>query len=444
MYDSTEYVFSVCEFRIKGREEVRIMLRATKIYLLSLWFVPTLIYFGLPSLFSLAIFLFPLVYSLFNINKLIKYVPLWSVFLIAAVVFFSSLRMDIAFANILIFSSLILQLPLSLFIVKQMNHLELISLVKLQNIICVIQICIALVQIFLWIRPGDSVNGSMLGDYHGTNLVPFLIFITILLNLHLGWIKRSQVFATSFIAVFIAIKSDAKLVLISVFLYILVVSLVRIFSGRTQFGIKLGSIFTIILIIIALIGTNFTSYVQGRWGYELGKAFSSKSLILEEFTSPGSEYSQVTSLVVGAGPAQTVSRSAIISDKLSAESTRKSALSASKPMFFDSYTQTTGKFNIGPLSSISQPISSVVGILGELGIVGSLAFIAMVIRPLKLLFLLEKHHYKHAFLLLTLFIFPLSYFNTFVEFPQAVFPFVIVLAGLALPSHNVSNRRQLL
>jgi hypothetical protein len=316
----------------------------------------------------------------------------------------------------LIFSGLVLQLPLGFLLVRDLNKVTFLSLVKSLNILCILQICIALVQIFIWRRPGDSVNGSMLGDYHGTHIMPFVVFITILLNWNLGLLSKKILIVSLSLTTFIAYKSDAKLVIFAIFIFIVATSIFVLSSSRTSVATKGISIFVFVISLFSVLGSNFPGYAQQRWGYEIGNAFESKNIIVGEYLDSTSEFGLETSILVGAGPAQTVSRSAIIAQAKSSQTIASSPLTVSQPRFYASFTQTTGKFNIGPISSISQPISSVVGILGDIGILGFIALGALVLWPVKYLLKRSKHNHLTICLLLTLFILPLSYFNTFIEF----------------------------
>ena len=144
--------------------------------------------------------------------------------------------------------------------------------------------------------------------------------------------------------------------------------------------------------------------------------------------------------MIGAGPTQTVSRSAIIAESIYPKTESNSSLEVRRPKYYSQFIQTTGKFNVGPISSIAQPLSSIVGLVADYGIFGSLTLIILYFFPV----LRRIHHSsvgrKTIPLLLCIFLVPLSYFNTFLEFPQAVFPFVIALHGLTFSKSNVGRK----
>ena len=399
-----------------------------------MWLVPTLVYLGAPSAISLAFFLIPLLTSVVRFNRTLEVFPLWSLIICFGTIAISTIHSNVSLANVLIFSGLVLQLPFGFIMLTKIDKNEYLSLVKTLNAVCLLQIVLALIQIFFWRRPGDSVNGSMLGDYHGTHIMPFVIFITVLLNWILGTISVKFLTAALFLTSFIAYRADAKLVLLGVFLFIIITALTVLFSTKTSSSTKGIAVFIFVVGNFLVIGSNFPSYAQDRWGYEIGNAFESKNIILNEYFDTTSEFGLNTSILVGAGPTQTVSRSAIIAQATSGKTLANSPLTVSQPRFYASYTQTTGKFNIGPISSISQPISSLVGILGDIGILGSVSLGILILWPIKSLLKKSSRNSSTIYLLIALFLMPLSFFNTFLEFPQAVFPLVIVLVGLSLRS----------
>lgn len=346
----------------------------------------------------------------------------------------STIHSGVSYANVIIFLSLVLQLPLAFIMLFNLNTRDFHSLIRTLNYVCLLQIVLALVQIFLWRRSGDSINGSMLGDKHGTHIMPFMLYVSLLLNWKLEIISKRLLSSLFILISFIAIKADAKLVLFAVAIFLIIVTIKNLFSAKSSLAIKGTAAFSIVTTILLLIGSSIPNYIQTRWGYETENAFGSKSIILQEYFSSNSTYGLETSVLVGAGPTQTVSRSAVIAQATSSNTPAYTALSVSQPKFYSEYIQTTGRFNIGPISSLMQPVSSIVGILGDIGILGSIILIFFVFWPLTKLFSKSKRNKMIILSLLILFLIPLSYFNTFLEFPQAVFPLVITLVGLSMRS----------
>ena len=373
----------------------------------------------------------PIILSVLKFNQLIRFIPIWAFFFLVSTITISSINSNVSFANTVIFLSLVLQLPLCFFMIGSLKSHEFLQLVKHLNLVCGLQIFIAIIQIFIWKRPGDSVNGSMLGDYHGTHIMPFMIYMAILLNWRLTLISKFPLLIIFVLNTFIAIKADAKLVLIAVVIFLMISSIGIFFSSDASISFKFFAIFSIPILITAVISSGFIQYSKIHWGYELGNAFKSKNIILEEYFNPISSYRLENSILTGAGPTQTVSRSAIIAQANADGAVGSSPLTASIPKYYSSYTQTTGKFNIGPISSISQPISSIVGVLGDIGVIGCISFSVMTISSIRTALRNGRHRKKLITLLIAIFLMPLSYFNTFLEFPQAVFPFVIAVFGFS-------------
>lgn len=406
------------------------MLKLTKIYLWLLWIVPTLIFFGLPSSFSLVIFYIPLFFGLIKIDVIAKKLPIWALVFFTLLTFLSSFFGDVPLVNILISYGLILQFSFGFAIVSAITYEQFQLLLQQLNYLCYFQVSIVTIQVFVWKRPGDSINGSMLGDPHGTNILTFLLFLTLLLNWQLRNLSLKKLIFCLFICTFVGIKADAKVVLLSSFIFALSFSVTKIMSKRIKLSTKLTSLFIAIILILLVMASGIPQYARLHWSSEIDSAVSSKSLILKEVLSPKTSYGLENSILIGAGPTQTVSRSAIIAESTYSKTRSFSALEVSRPKYYSEFIQTTGRFDAGPISSIAQPLSSIIGLIADYGILGFLTLIFLYFFQV----LQAIHHSsvgrKIIPILLFLFLVPLSFFNTFLEFPQAVFPFVIALHGL--------------
>jgi hypothetical protein len=158
---------------------------------------------------------------------------------------------------------------------------------------------------------------------------------------------------------------------------------------------------------------------------------------VSEIFDPLSPFGLQNSFWIGAGPSQTVSRSAIIAESIHSNSTSLSPLDVRQPKYYAQFVQTTGKFNVGPISSIAQPLSSLIGLLGDYGVFGLIFFLIIYFIPLIKLNKKSSIGNLSLTILFLLFLVPLSYFNTFLEFPQAVFPFAILLKGISYHRKNL-------
>jgi len=407
------------------------MLNLSILYLWLLWLTPAAIYFGAPSGLSLAIFFLPVLVCILKFNQITRSIFFLQLIFFAGVIIISSVNSNVSIANILIFLSLTLQFPLGLFLTSFLSAEDVIRLVRHLNFVCAVQVVFALIEIFIWQRPGDSINGTMFGDYHGTHIMPFILFIALLVN----WKKRNLnikilIFYLA-ISIYISIKADAKLVLLAIALYGLLVFSFKVVRTGENTLFKLGAIPVFVILFFVLINSGIIDYANQRWSYEIANSLSSKNKILNQYFDASSDYRIENSILVGAGPTQTVSRSAIIAQSQSRITNQPSLLEVSRPKYYAKFIETTGKFNIGPISSISQPISSIVGILGDIGILGAFLFFAILIVSL---FKSIGHANLAAeiFAIFVVYLIPLSYFNTFLEFPQATFPLVIAIRALSL------------
>ena len=411
------------------------MLNFSVLYLWLLWLTPSAIYFGAPSSLSLAIFFIPVFLSILKFNQITRSFYFLQVILFVGTIGISTVNSNVSIANLLIFISLSMQFPLGLFLLSFLSAKDVYRLVRHLNFLCVVQVLFALLEVFIWKRPGDSVNGTMLGDYHGTHIMPFILFITLLVNWKVNGLDSKILFFFLTITIYISIKADAKLVLLAVVIYSILVSTLKFLKVRENISFKLGAVPVFIVLFFALMNSGFVDYTNQRWSYEIANSFSSKNKILSQYFNASSDYRIQNSILVGAGPTQTVSRSAIIAQAQSRITNKPSLLEVSKPRYYANFIETTGKFNIGPISSISQPISSIVGILGDLGILGAFLFFTILIGSM-LKSIRTSSHAAHIFAIFFVYLMPLSYFNTFLEFPQATFPLVIAIKALTLIPRN--------
>lgn len=417
------------------------MLKLAKIYLWLLWLVPTLIFLGLPSSFSLIVFSIPLVVGAFNMKKIAEVLPFWAVIFFVILTSLSGYFGEVPLANILISYSLILQLPFGFAIVSNLDLNQYQSLMRHLNYLCFFQVCISLTQIFIWKRPGDSINGSMLGDPHGTNILLFLLLLTLLLNWELKKISKRNLALFLILCIGIGIKADAKIVLLTAVIFALLMSGTKIFAKKINLSKKITALFLTIILLLVIMLSGIPQYARTHWISEINSAFSSKNLILKEVMSSRSSYGLENSILIGAGPTQTVSRSAIIAESTHSNSNSSSPLDVGRPKYYSKYIQTTGKFNVGPISSVAQPLSSTVGLFADYGTIGFLIFIFLYFFPILKRIKRNSVGRRTNFLLLCLFLFPLSYFNTFLEFPQAVFPFVIALHGMNFNKWRIKREK---
>ena len=416
------------------------MLKLAKVYLWLLWIVPTLIFLGVPSSFSLVIFSIPIVFGVLKINMIATILPIWAVAFFMLLTALSSFFGDVPIANVLISYSLILQFAFGFALVTNLTFDQFRSLLRQLNYLCYFQTSIAIVQIFVWKRPGDSINGSMLGDPHGTNILTFLLFVTLLLNWEFKNLSAKKMALALTVCIFIGIKADAKIVLLSSAIFALLLSVTKVIAKGISLSTKLTALFSAITMTVLVMASGIPQYARIHWSSEINSALSSKSLILEEVSSSRTSYGLENSILIGAGPTQTVSRSAIIAESIYPKTQSLFTLEVRQPRYYSQFIQTTGKFNVGPISSVAQPLSSIVGLIADYGILGSLVLIFLYFIPV-----LKRIHRssvgrKTIPLLLCLFLVPLSYFNTFLEFPQAVFPFVIALQGMTFSKKNVTKK----
>jgi hypothetical protein len=408
-------------------------MRVAKIYLWCLWLVPTLIFLGAPRAILILVFFIPIIQATISYSKTFEILPIYAVLAFAVAIILSSLHSNISLANTLIFISLFFQFPFVISVLQGIPYEDFLVLFWHLYLICRLQVLIALIQIFFWKRPGDSINGTMLGDFHGTHIMPFMLFTFILVGSKLHLLSRSRSFVYLVISLFIAYKADAKLIILVVIAYFAIGLISHLLSRKSSISLKIVSFFMLSITGLLLFASSIPAYFDGRWGYEIGNAFQSKNIILTDYFDSRSHYGLENSIFVGAGPTQTVSRSAIIAQAQSSLSLAQSPLRASRPKFYSEFTQTTGKFNIGPISSIAQPISSIVGLLGDVGILGLVSYFALILYSCASIIKRKCVHLKDIVTIITLFFVPLSYFNTFIEYPQAVFPLIIAIYGLSFP-----------
>ena len=85
------------------------MLKLAKVYLWLLWVVPTLVFLGVPSSFSLVIFYIPIVFAALKVNIVATILPVWAIVFFVLLTALSSFFGDVPLANVLISYSLILQ-----------------------------------------------------------------------------------------------------------------------------------------------------------------------------------------------------------------------------------------------------------------------------------------------------------------------------------------------
>jgi len=78
------------------------VLKLAKVYLWLLWIVPTLIFLGVPSSFSLVIFSIPIVFGVLKINMIATILPIWAVAFFMLLTALSSFFGDVPIANVLI------------------------------------------------------------------------------------------------------------------------------------------------------------------------------------------------------------------------------------------------------------------------------------------------------------------------------------------------------
>lgn len=416
------------------------MLKLAKVYLWLLWVVPTLVFLGVPSSFSLVIFSIPIVFAALKINIVATVLPVWAIVFFVLLTALSSFFGDVPLANVLISYSLIFQFAFGFALVASLTLDQFRLLLRHLNFLCYLQVSVAMVQVFVWKRPGDSINGTMLGDAHGTNILTFLLFLTLLLNWEFRNISLKKMVLALPVCIFIGYKADAKIVLLSSAIFVLFLSMIKILAKRIPLSTKLTALFSVITLTVLVMASGIPQYARSHWSSEISSALSSKSLILEEVLGTRTSYGLENSILIGAGPTQTVSRSAIIAESIYPKTESNSSLEVRRPKYYSQFIQTTGKFNVGPISSIAQPLSSIVGLVADYGIFGSLTLIILYFFPV----LRRIHHSsvgrKTIPLLLCIFLVPLSYFNTFLEFPQAVFPFVIALHGLTFSKSNVGRK----
>ena len=339
---------------------------------------------------------------------------------------------NISFANSLISLSLFLQLPIIILLVTQISSIKIGKLVLNLRYLVIVQFFVAIVQIFIWIRPGDSINGTMLGEKHGTHILQFLLYAVLISHIYFNNLTVKKTMIYFIIISLIAYKSDAKIVMIAIIAFFIAVMFKNVLSSNTQITRRLLLSFCLVMIIYIANQFNLSGYITGRWGYELSKSFSSKMIVLRDF-SKDSDYSINNSLLTGAGPTQTVSRGAVIASVQASSSQANTPLTPSYPMYYKTYSQTTGKFSIGGISSIMQPVSSLVGLIGDQGILGTLLWISACLIPLRKA-IRQRGHSENRFevyLLFFLFLFPLSFFNTFLEFPEATIVLAITLIAIS-------------
>jgi hypothetical protein len=330
-----------------------------------------------------------------------------------------------------LFFSLALLFPI-LVLPGVLNNLgieDLHSLRKSLYLLFFVQLLFCLFQLLL--RDSESFDwaqGTLLGTGAGAHITPF--FMITFSTLLYGTTRRKFHLLIMFISWIISILGDAKQVVVVMIVSIGLTSIITIFkqssnSLRIRKTSKLAS-----LVLLTFVAIFLGTYLTTGFGGISGKGFiklglerkGGKIAIARELFNPKSEFWTNENILIGAGPASTISRAAnlTVPGYLGEAPASKFGIEAAE--YAGYFSQVASKEGFVGVSSITSSASGLMGVLGDFGLFSFSIFVILLFLVLRRI-PPSAHQIKTWFsskiLFFVFFIF-LGFFGEWIEFPIGV------------------------
>jgi len=346
------------------------------------WFSPvlssTLVGFRLSGIEILPLILFTVRYS-FNYLRLSN-----SRFLLLLFFLFSSLFSTLYSESTLInwfFCISLLLIPLQIIIpLRTLNRTDRQTVLNSIYILLAIEFVWCSVQVFSNDNSLDRVKGSLIETGAGGHIAPFFLIIgshLVVVSRQIGIRFRALILSTSLL---IAIIADAKQVLL---FYSLSVSLALILTKSRYIkpNLRMLKFFAPILVlplILAYLLTGFGGITAYNYIKLTSQTDGGKAAVAKLLVNPYSEFWQTENFLLGAGPAQTVSRSSgmTLPGYEGNAPAKKFGVSTSK--YYENLKVTAAGYGYVGESSATSPASSLLGVLGDFGILGLFLYLLYV------------------------------------------------------------------
>ena len=225
----------------------------------------------------------------------------------------------------------------------------------------------------------DDLAGTFVDTLYGSHVASFVVLLgaaAYVMSDARGW-RGNLALAAAFI---LAILADSKVALV----YMIAVSVTYIFIGRplrlVRFNTRLATRTIGAFLAAATAAAVFTGYFgtirAADYVQQTVESDGGKLAVARVILNPSSELWQRENILIGAGPAQTVSRTAGFTVANSRDSgSRGGGLGMEEARYLpimEELAQGSGGFIAS--SSFTNPKSSILGLIGDLGIVGAAVY----------------------------------------------------------------------
>lgn len=342
----------------------------------------------------------------------------------------SAIYNQVDFRSLLFFVALISILPILLILLISLDFVDRQQIVKHALLIGILQILFSVFQIATHpIGTVDHVQGSLVGTGAGGHIAPFAALLSctyLALEKKFGSIAK---FCLILFGLLVCYLGDAKQVIL---VFLLIISLYFSIS-KSQFKFYLPRVFAALFIVFMV-----SLYINGVFGGIKPISYINLSVetkggkiaVANQIVSPNSDFHKEVNYLVGAGPAQSVGRAALLTVSNSFSPVAPaSKFGIPSARFYDYFTTVSKGMGYVGDSSFTSPTSSMLGIMGDIGLLGFAAYIFLIFKLLRVCMEIGVMRSSLSLISFGVYIFVLSFFGEWLENPPAIAFAVIIFAS---------------